>query len=78
MTMSTKEKITVGVGVLVVLILAGFAGASDLEDAQQQEQAYCENVTEWYNTDGEYGWPDYNENYSTVCAEYVDPMNGGK
>ena len=57
------------IGTLAFLLLAGIAGQMDYEDAVLQEQAYCANVELYRATEGEKGWPDYNENYNEICTE---------
>ncbi len=57
------------IGTLVFLVLAGIAGQADYEDAVLQEQAYCSNVELYFDTNGEQGWPDYNENYDEMCVK---------
>lgn len=58
------------VGLSIFLIVAGLVGQADYEDALVQERAYCEQVDLFKQTNGEKGWPDYNENYNSVCAKY--------
>ncbi len=62
----------VSIGTLVFLLLAGFAGQSDYEDAARAEQLYCDNVKQYKDTGGQLGWPDYREVYNTMCVkDYV-------
>ncbi len=50
-------KVFFGVIVAVLIICAfGVAGASDLEEAQRQEEEYCANVKSGT-------WPDFNGTY---------------
>lgn len=58
-------------GAIAFLIIAGFAGQSDYEDALLEEQFYCEMVTEHEMSNGEHGWPDYKEIYDSACSKYV-------
>jgi hypothetical protein len=67
--MTKQDKITIFGSLAVLLVMAGFAGASDLEDAVRQEQLYCENVALYIKTDGQQGWPDYRELYNTMCVK---------
>ena len=59
----------VALGTALFLLLAGIAGQADYEDAVLQEQAYCANVELYRATEGEKGWPDYNENYNEICTK---------
>lgn len=55
------------------IFVAGFlafgliAAFSDLETDQKTQDLYCEMVEIHKDTGGEYGWPDYNQNYDEVC-----------
>jgi len=43
--------------------------SNDLYDhTSQEEQTYCEMVDAWLDSDGEFGWPDYNDNFDEVCT----------
>ena len=64
--------------ILFVVIAMGFAGTSDLEEAQRQEAEYCENVANKV-------WPDYAGKFSEVCPKnrpaktgYTAPQKGGQ
>ena len=48
--------------VALVIVAFGTAGTSDIEEAQRQEQEYCDNVAAKV-------WPDYNGNFSSVCLK---------
>jgi hypothetical protein len=65
----------VGVGFVVFILLAGLAGQADYEDAQLQEQAYCANVKEFKETNGQKGWPDYRELYDVMCIKESNKKN---
>jgi len=47
---------------LFILLLTAFliVGAFDLEDEINQEILYCDQVQLFSETDGRYGWPNYN------------------
>jgi hypothetical protein len=64
------SKLWISAGAVGFLLLAGWAGNSDYEDALVAEQAYCERVTLYYATAGEQGWPDYRDMYNIMCAKY--------
>jgi len=58
-------------GTVAFIVLAGWAGRSDYEDAQRSERAYCEQVQLYMDTQGQMGWPDYRDLYTTMCV----PLN---
>lgn len=62
-----QRKISGGIGLLVVLCLLGFAGQMDYEDAIASENHYCSMVTEFKRSNGQYGWPDFKNIYSSAC-----------
>jgi len=43
------------------------AWITNSEEPMPEEAQYCEMVDVWQDTDGEYGWPDYNRNFDEVC-----------
>lgn len=56
--------------VLTVLALIGAAAAIGgfKDDALMLEQKqYCQMVHQYKQTDGNYGWPDYDKAYDTSC-----------
>jgi len=53
--------------IVAVLITLGFAAEADLEEAIQQQDLYCEMVATYNETGGDYGWPDYRNDYNVVC-----------
>jgi len=56
---------------LVSIVLGLFiaAGKMEVEDAVEQVTQYCTNVQYWKASNGQRGWPDYNENYEEVCND---------
>jgi len=38
-----------------------------IPEGNEQQDLYCEMVTTFKETGGNYGWPDYNNNYNEVC-----------
>lgn len=52
-----------------IIALLGFAGAGDELEAQQAEVHYCKMVKLYKSTNGEYGWPDYEEKISTCDVQ---------
>lgn len=55
--------IAISLGITLGLV----AWLSNTEEPTAQQQNYCEMVGIWNDTEGEYGWPDYNHNYDEVC-----------
>lgn len=50
--------------ILAGLILFGLVGAMDAEDAEKQEELYCEMVAAGH-------WPDYQRNAEEICRGKV-------
>jgi hypothetical protein len=50
----------------LALVLAAFALAG-CEDPQLEADQYCEMVKLYQTSGGEYGWPDYKQNYEENC-----------
>lgn len=55
-----RDTFSLAVGLILILLLMGIAGAMDVEDAEKQEQFYCERVATGH-------WPDYRQNYRQIC-----------
>lgn len=51
--------------VLVTLIFMVTSG--DADNAQYQQELYCEMVQTHRDTGGEFGWPDFRRNAIEVC-----------
>lgn len=66
------NKLWISTGAVGFVLLAGWAGQSDYEDAARAELAYCRNVTLYNATAGDQGWPDYRALYNTMCVKYSD------
>lgn len=50
------------VGAILFLVIAfGIAGRGDFEEAQRQEEQYCQNVHSGH-------WPDYRGDYRVSCT----------
>lgn len=62
----------ISIGAIGFFLVMGFAGNADYEDALLAERGYCRNVTLYYTSGGELGWPDYEGYYSTVCERYSE------
>ena len=56
--------------ILAILSLAILSWIShDLYSHESEQQArYCQMVDAWLDSDGEFGWPDYNDNFDEVCT----------
>jgi hypothetical protein len=52
---------------LVALAALILTGCDDAQLAIQQQAEYCEMVTIHKNTGGQYGWPDFRNNFDKVC-----------
>jgi len=57
------------IGFVTFIVLAGLAGRVDYEEELRAEQAYCDNVKLYKDTQGKQGWPDYRELYNTMCVQ---------
>jgi hypothetical protein len=55
-----RDTFSLTVGLILILVLMGIVGAMDVEDAEKQEQLYCEMVAAGH-------WPDYQQNYRQIC-----------
>jgi hypothetical protein len=53
---------------LILFILAACAvSTTDYNYEKRQEQLYCDMVQTFQESNGEYGWPDYNLNAAEIC-----------
>ena len=59
----TTEKLAFVLVLLVALICLAILG----DDPQHLEDNYCQMVSIYKKSDGEFGWPDYKGNYAEVC-----------
>lgn len=62
-----KKKIFTIIALLSVFGLLGVAGQMDYEDAIMAEKHYCEMVTAYKESNGQYGWPDFKNIYLSAC-----------
>jgi len=63
----TQEDI-VCIFVVTLFILAACAvSAIDYDDENRQQQLYCDMYKIFLESNGEYGWPDYNSNAAEIC-----------
>jgi hypothetical protein len=49
------------------MLAACVVGTMEFEDEARQQQLYCDMVKTFEESDGMYGWPDYNNNKKEVC-----------
>ena len=61
------EDITCICVVALFLLAACVAGTMEYGDAERQQVLYCDMVKTFEESDGMYGWPDYNNNKKEVC-----------
>ena len=47
--------------ILLVLTVLLIVGATDADEASVEEAQYCEMTALFTQTDGEFGWPQYNK-----------------
>jgi hypothetical protein len=50
--------------ILLVFTALLIVGATDADEASMEEVQYCEMTALFSQTDGEFGWPQYNRNIS--------------
>jgi len=61
------EDITCILVVILLMLAACVVGTMEFEDEERQQQLYCDMVKTFQESDGMYGWPDYNNNAKEVC-----------
>ena len=57
----------VTVALVLVVVAFGVAGNADVENEKAEVSQYCEMVKLGIDSNGEYGWPDYDDKYKTEC-----------
>ena len=55
--------------VALFLLAACVAGTMEYGDEERQQVLYCDMVKIFMESDGMYGWPDYNLNATEICDE---------
>lgn len=50
--------------ILLVFTILLIVGATDADEASIEESLYCEMTALFSQTDGKFGWPQYNRNIS--------------
>jgi len=55
--------------VLIVILFLLAIGLAMIEDPRERKELdhYCEMVTIFKESNGEYGWPDFKRNYEEIC-----------
>ena len=48
-------------GIAVAILFFGVVGTGDYEEAQSAHQHYCDMVSKWASSGGEYGHPNYDD-----------------
>lgn len=59
-----SNTVKAALGLAFILLALGFAGTSDLEEAQRQEAEYCDAVHHGK-------WPDYRGDYRQSCLNGI-------
>jgi hypothetical protein len=59
LTMNIK-RYQVILAIIGIIIAMSIVGQSDLEEAERQQEEYCEMVKLWKQTKGQAGWPAFN------------------
>jgi hypothetical protein len=63
-----KPSDVVCIGVVALFLLAAcVAGTMEYGDAERQQVLYCDMVKIFEESNGMYGWPDYNLNAKEIC-----------
>ena len=63
-----KPSDVVCMGVVALFLLAAcVAGTMEYGDAERQQVLYCDMVKIFEESNGMYGWPDYNLNAKEIC-----------
>jgi len=57
----------VGIVALVLVASLVWSDSMDYKEEVAKNKLYCDMVTTYQETKGDYGWPDYNNNYNEVC-----------
>jgi hypothetical protein len=57
------------VAISLAITLGLVAWLCNTDEPTAEQHNYCEMVDIWNDTEGEYGWPDYNDNFDEVCND---------
>jgi len=55
--------------ILILTVLVLSISRSSFDDEIDNNEHYCEMVKIFKDSDGENGWPDYNDNYGVICND---------
>jgi len=57
--------------VAVLIVIMGILAPKEKQQSQEMNVSiqYCEMWQIWYESGGEYGWPDKNNSYEKWCVE---------
>lgn len=50
-----------------ILVIGLVNNPDEPDELTKAENTYCEMVATFKETNGQFGWPDYRENFSEVC-----------
>lgn len=50
------------IAIIIALLVSGQINKNETENDQ-----YCDRVSDYIESNGEYGWPDYKNNYEKYC-----------
>lgn len=62
-------KIATIANIIMISLSVAVIGFLDYSDHEASVSRYCEMVEDYQRSEGESGWPDFNENYDEVCSE---------
>ena len=54
---------------IAVVIALGFVGSMDHQSVTSDVDEYCRMVKQFRDTDGAFGWPDYENAYESWCSK---------
>ena len=63
----TQEDIVCIFVVSLFIMTACAVSAIDYDDENRQQKLYCDMYKIFLESNGEYGWPDYNSNAAEIC-----------
>lgn len=64
MELTTTDKVIMAASLLLILVVAG---TMDFTERSNQDANYCRMVEMHQDTDGEFGWPDFDNKYKELC-----------